>query len=165
MATPKPLIERNRELLYELQPQCHWAAEKWLTTCFNEGKEFRVLEVYRSQERQNELYAQGRWKPGNIVTWTLYSNHTQRLAADIYPLTCTYEEVAEVGKRYGVTHPIPFDKPHFEFDQCRTFEPSYSASERLKQLERGIARALARGLHGVVDMLERVRERLLGRSE
>jgi len=41
-----PIIERAREL----------------------GADFRITEGYRSPERQNELYAQGRTKPGNIVT-------------------------------------------------------------------------------------------------
>lgn len=34
-----------------------------------------VLEGVRTPQRQKELYAQGRTKPGNIVTWTLNSNH------------------------------------------------------------------------------------------
>lgn len=29
----------------------------------------------RTQKRQSEIYAQGRTKPGKIVTWTLNSNH------------------------------------------------------------------------------------------
>ena len=31
--------------------------------------DFTVLEGVRSQERQNELWAQGRTKPGQVVTW------------------------------------------------------------------------------------------------
>ena len=38
-------------------------------------QDFMVLEGVRSPARQRELYAQGRTKPGNIVTWTLTSNH------------------------------------------------------------------------------------------
>lgn len=37
--------------------------------------DFRVIEGVRTPERQKELYAQGRTKPGAIVTWTLNSNH------------------------------------------------------------------------------------------
>ncbi len=36
---------------------------------------FLVLEGVRTPERQRQLYAQGRTKPGNVVTWTLKSNH------------------------------------------------------------------------------------------
>ena len=42
-----------------------------------------ITETYRSQERQNYLYAQGRTRSGNIVTWTRTSNHSGRLAWDI----------------------------------------------------------------------------------
>lgn len=34
-----------------------------------------VLEGVRTPARQQQLYAQGRTKPGQIVTWTLTSNH------------------------------------------------------------------------------------------
>lgn len=38
-------------------------------------QDFMITEGVRSQERQRELYAQGRTKPGKMVTWTLNSNH------------------------------------------------------------------------------------------
>jgi peptidoglycan L-alanyl-D-glutamate endopeptidase CwlK len=37
--------------------------------------DFMVLEGVRTPQRQRELYAQGRTKPGPVVTWTLTSNH------------------------------------------------------------------------------------------
>ena len=37
--------------------------------------DFLVLEGVRTPQRQRELYAQGRTKPGPKVTWTLKSNH------------------------------------------------------------------------------------------
>ncbi len=37
--------------------------------------DFLVLEGVRTPQRQRELYAQGRTKPGDVVTWTLTSNH------------------------------------------------------------------------------------------
>ncbi len=37
--------------------------------------DFFVNEGVRTKARQRELYAQGRTKPGNKVTWTLDSNH------------------------------------------------------------------------------------------
>lgn len=37
--------------------------------------DFTVLEGRRSHARQAELYAQGRTKPGKIVTWTMNSRH------------------------------------------------------------------------------------------
>jgi len=44
-----------------------------------------VIETYRTQKRQNYLYAQGRTRPGNKVTWTKNSKHIKRLAADVCP--------------------------------------------------------------------------------
>ena len=38
-------------------------------------QDFTVLEGVRTPARQAELYAQGRTKPGQKVTWTLKSNH------------------------------------------------------------------------------------------
>lgn len=37
--------------------------------------DFFVNEGVRTKERQQQLYAQGRTKPGRKVTWTLNSNH------------------------------------------------------------------------------------------
>lgn len=39
------------------------------------AQDFMVLEGVRTPERQKLLYAQGRTKPGKVVTWTLTSNH------------------------------------------------------------------------------------------
>lgn len=39
---------------------------------------FMVLEGVRTPARQAELYAQGRTKPGAIVTWTKTSNHFRK---------------------------------------------------------------------------------------
>lgn len=46
-----------------------WAAAGVATT------DFMVLEGVRTPERQLELYAQGRTKPGKVVTWVKVSNH------------------------------------------------------------------------------------------
>ena len=47
------------------------------------GHEVQVGETYRSQSRQNSLYAQGRSAPGPIVTWTQSSKHTTGRAVDL----------------------------------------------------------------------------------
>ena len=38
-------------------------------------QDFSVLQSVRTQAEQNALYAQGRTKPGPVVTWTLRSKH------------------------------------------------------------------------------------------
>jgi len=47
------------------------------------GHDVTVVETARSQERQDVLYAQGRTTPGNIVTKTQDSMHTQGEAVDV----------------------------------------------------------------------------------
>lgn len=45
-----------------------------------------VVEGLRTKERQTELYAQGRTKPGKVVTWTLQSKHIDGRAVDLAPM-------------------------------------------------------------------------------
>lgn len=45
-----------------------------------------VIEGVRTRERQADLYAIGRTKPGKPVTWTLNSKHCDGLAVDIGPV-------------------------------------------------------------------------------
>lgn len=47
--------------------------------------DFMVIEGLRTKQRQEELYAQGRTKPGKVVTWTMKSKHIDGLAVDIAP--------------------------------------------------------------------------------
>jgi uncharacterized protein YcbK (DUF882 family) len=47
------------------------------------GQDVKVAETYRSQGRQDALYAQGRETPGQVVTWTHNSKHTQGRAVDL----------------------------------------------------------------------------------
>ncbi|AWM79687.1 hypothetical protein DKL61_04600 [Gammaproteobacteria bacterium ESL0073] len=39
--------------------------------------DFGVIQGNRTQQQQDELYAQGRIKPGQKVTWTRNSRHIQ----------------------------------------------------------------------------------------
>lgn len=47
------------------------------------GHSVELVEGYRSQERQNMLFAQGRGAPGPVVTWTRESAHTSGRAVDV----------------------------------------------------------------------------------
>ncbi len=76
------------------------------------GIKAKITETYRSQSRQNALYAQGRTKPGRIVTYTLHSKHTQHKAFDIAILTrsgktCAdpreYAVLGALAKDHGLT--------------------------------------------------------------
>lgn len=67
----------------ELTPIAQKACRLFLEKCKEAELDIFVTETYRSQARQNELWEQGRSKPGSIVTWTLNSRHTSRMAWDI----------------------------------------------------------------------------------
>ena len=47
------------------------------------GSDVQVAETYRTQSRQNALFAQGRDTAGPVVTWTKNSKHTQGRAVDL----------------------------------------------------------------------------------
>jgi peptidoglycan L-alanyl-D-glutamate endopeptidase CwlK len=88
------------------------------------GAPVRIGEVRRSQERQNELYAQGRTEPGEVVTWTLHSKHVRGRAFDFDFVSAehqgdadAWEFAGEVGNGLGLVWGpdlgIP-DYRHFE---------------------------------------------------
>jgi len=110
----------------ELLPVSQSACRLLFQECFKAGiKNIFITETYRSQERQNYLYAQGRTRPGQVVTWTLDSNHKPRLAWDIavgppqslYGVT-TLNKVGAIAKKlrieWGGTWINAIDRPHFE---------------------------------------------------
>jgi len=68
----------------ELLPSARLAVQLLFQECYKAGiRNIFITETYRSQGRQKYLYAQGRTLPGQIVTWTLNSNHKSRLAWDV----------------------------------------------------------------------------------
>nr|DAH16023.1 MAG TPA: L-Ala-D-Glu peptidase-like protein [Caudoviricetes sp.] len=107
----------------ELTPTAQRACRLFLKKCEEAGLNIFITETYRSQERQNELYAQGRTEPGKIVTWTLNSRHTSRRAWDIavngpvlYDMS-VIRKAGEIGKQLGITWGgiwSPPDYAHFE---------------------------------------------------
>lgn len=110
-----------------LTPKAQEACKLFLAECAQRGLKVRITETYRSQERQNELYAQGRTKPGNIVTWTKTSKHTNRMAWDIcqdikgkeYSDSSFFKKCGVVAQElkitWGGTWKTP-DTPHFQID-------------------------------------------------
>ena len=66
-----------------LLPAAQAACRAFLRECEREGLAVLITETYRTQERQDYLYAQGRTRAGTIVTWTRKSRHTGRLAWDV----------------------------------------------------------------------------------
>lgn len=98
------------------------------------GIPFMVTCTSRSQEEQDALYAQGRTKPGKIVTWTRNSRHTTGEAFDIAIVKdckpcwdikvdvnqndeLDYNEAGKIGEAVGLEWGGRFsspDRPHFQ---------------------------------------------------
>ena len=67
------------------------------------SQDFLVTEGVRTPERQRELYAQGRTKPGRKVTWTLTSNHFVQKsgyghAVDLCPCPVDWDDLTKFAK-------------------------------------------------------------------
>ena len=107
----------------ELSTLAQTACKLFLATCKARGINIFITETYRSQDRQDYLYAQGRTREGNVVTWTRSSRHTSRRAWDIacngnklYD-TAMLKKAGEVAKDLGITWGGTWstpDMPHFE---------------------------------------------------
>lgn len=54
--------------------------------------DFTVLEGKRTLARQQELFDQGRTKPGKIVTWTMKSKHLDGDAVDLVPFPVDWND-------------------------------------------------------------------------
>lgn len=66
-----------------LDPRFRAALERMIDRMTAEGHTVRVVETSRTQARQDDLWAQGRTKPGQVVTWTRQSRHLVGRAADL----------------------------------------------------------------------------------
>jgi len=66
------LSARSLKRLDQVHPDLRRVIQRAILKC---RVDFTVLEGVRTPERQRQLYAQGRTKPGPKVTWTLTSRH------------------------------------------------------------------------------------------
>lgn len=109
----------------ELSPNAQKACNLFMAECKKQGLNVLITETYRSQARQDYLYAQGRTRAGNKVTWTKNSRHTSRRAWDIcknvkgqeYSDTSFFKKCGEIAKQFNITWGGAWDTPdmpHFE---------------------------------------------------
>ncbi len=114
----------------DLHPLVQGLCRRHVAVCSAEGIELLITSTYRSIEEQDELYAQGRTKPGKIVTNARggYSWHNFRAAYDVVPLVggkavwndlALWQRVGEagvkVGLEWGGDWPRFKDRPHFQW--------------------------------------------------
>jgi len=96
------------------------------------GIDFILTCTRRTQEEQNDLYEQGRSKPGPVVTWTRKSKHIEGKAFDIVIMKNgkpdwnvtdpDWTRAGEIGRRAGLNWGGSWAKskdfPHFELKEA-----------------------------------------------
>lgn len=148
------ILEKNYERIAELLPEKQWAVREGMERCWNLNKQFKILEVYRTPERQHALWQKDRDANGKLLNpkknatncdgYIVKSNHQLRLAFDILPIRCAYKEIEDILAEFGITHPHttrPFvDLPHFEVIKVGPRPLRLSPEAKRKQLEARIER-------------------------
>jgi hypothetical protein len=89
------------------------------------GYKVEVIETYRSQARQDALFARGRTDAGEVVTWTRASNHTRGRAADLviddsFAYGLPYERLARIASQEGLRTLGPKDPGHVELASVKS---------------------------------------------
>lgn len=136
MVGPKTRLSLNgKKELPKLYPKVDGLKKKLVEIMEIVGHPIVVTEEYRTPERQDELYAQGRTTPGQIVTNAKggESFHNWRVAFDIAfkegaqtSYTGPWAMVGGVGRALGLEWggdwPSFEDKPHFQYTGGYTLE-------------------------------------------
>ncbi len=131
------LGKRSRRNIIGLHPILAFAVEMAIQ---ESGQDFGVLNLggVRTNKQQKDLYAQGRTREGNRVTWTLNSYHQYGLAVDLVAYNNgrfnwdvkNYAEITRamkaVIKQYGLPIDHGFDLwgkdlPHWQMTEYRPY--------------------------------------------
>lgn len=135
-----------------------------LTDIRKQGVNPLIVETYRSQERQNWLYAQGRTRDlkSPKITWTLNSIHTLKNAVDLIPqrngqaiwnakdkeTLAIIKTMAEYGFEAGANWTKNVDSPHFQLAGISATQKEFSAYNTNKFVTKMIQKALNQKLKG-----------------
>src|SRR5947209_373213 len=113
-----------------LKPKIKKMAENLMDDCKKQGYQITITQTLRTIEEQDALYAQGRTKPGNIVTKAKggYSFHNFGVAFDVCPVVNgkavwddneLFKKIGEIGIKIGLewggTWTSFLDLPHFQY--------------------------------------------------
>ncbi|MBR5284183.1 MAG: M15 family metallopeptidase [Clostridia bacterium] len=144
-------ISRDTTLLH---PQLQEICETFIAECRKQGLTVGISQTWRTKAEQDDLYAQGRTKPGVIVTKCRYPNspHNWGVAFDIYRNDGKgayadndgwFKKCGQIGKKLGLCWGGDFksfvDKPHFELPEylpgssCKTLLARYRTPENFKK--------------------------------
>lgn len=121
----------------ELLPIVREKAAQLIGLCKTGGIDILVTSTYRSIQEQDEIYAQGRTKPGAIISNAKggQSFHNWRVAFDVVPLVGgkatwddheLWERIGKIGEVVGLEWGGRWtgfvDKPHFQFTQGYSYQ-------------------------------------------
>lgn len=123
-----PVDARSEKSIATLLPEVRPYARALVTKAAAAGITIKVISALRTYEEQNALYAQGRSRPGKIVTKAHggYSNHNFGIAFDIgifeggryLPESEKYKAVGAIGSDLGLEWGGNWknfnDAPHFQ---------------------------------------------------
>lgn len=151
----------------ELTPNAQKACNLFLSKCRERGLKVLITETYRSQQRQNYLYEQGRSRSGKIVTWTKNSRHTSRRAWDIcqnikgkeYSDSRFFKACGDIAKSLGITWGGTWkqaDTPHFEIDT----NWSYEEEDEMTEAERIKFNALIEAVENMSTTIDKLADRI-----
>jgi len=84
-ATSDKVDDRSEKVIATLLPEVQPSARALVTKAAADGITIKVISGLRTYDEQNDLYAQGRTKPGRIVTNARggHSNHNFGIAFDV----------------------------------------------------------------------------------
>jgi peptidoglycan L-alanyl-D-glutamate endopeptidase CwlK len=128
MQALSPVDPRSEKAILTLQPEVQPLARALVQKAALHGIQIRIISGLRSYAEQDELYAQGRSKPGDIVTKVRggYSNHNFGIAFDVGVFegnrylgsSPKYKAVGALGKELGLEWGGSWknfvDEPHFQ---------------------------------------------------
>ncbi|MEN9904712.1 MAG: hypothetical protein RLZZ555_1277 [Pseudomonadota bacterium] len=145
--------ERSEKAIATLLPEVRPYARALVHKAAARGIQIQVISGHRSYAEQDELYAQGRSKPGPIVTRARggHSNHNFGIAFDIGVFegrryldeSPKYQAVgvlgAEIGLEWGGNWKDLVDQPHFQL------RPAWAANLSGRELLAALRQRVADG--------------------
>ncbi len=144
---------RSEAVIATLLPQVQPLARALVQKAALSGIRIKIISGLRTYAEQDELYAQGRTKPGSKVTNARggYSNHNFGIAFDVgvfegqkyLPDSVKYKAVGalgtDLGLEWGGNWKSIVDQPHFEL------RPSWAADLTEKDMLAGLRERVAAG--------------------
>jgi len=115
----------NSRKIEDLNPYVAGLCRKFIAACKKAGIDVLITSTYRDGESQNWLYAQGRTRPGRVVTNAKagQSWHNYRLAFDFVPIVNgkamwndarSFKKCRQIGESLGLQG-LSFEMAHLQW--------------------------------------------------